>query len=376
MIGTAILQREARVALDVGEEAVFFRNPHLPRTRSEIALPLAMGDKVLGAITVQSAKERAFGPDDVSTLQAMADHLSVAIHNAQAVKELERANSEIVRTKTFEAIATATGETIHWVGNKAAPIPASVSRVTDDVSQYLALAIGLLDVAPPELRQHKFAQMLAEAQQDIVARGIELDEIRARLERQPFKRLRRTLNAASIFEDLDIIQAGADAILNIKEDLMGPARQRKVEVISLPKLLTGVVSSMGIPGDVVSTAFAEDLPPVQGDPTQLDRVFINLIKNALEAMHQVREKKLFIWARRSNEPGMVAVEIIDNGVGIPPEQIDKIWVAFYTTKGDRGGTGLGLSACLEIIRQSGGKIRVDSQVGDGTTFTVLLPAAE
>ncbi len=376
MIGTAILRREARVALDVGEEAVFFRNPHLPRTRSEAALPLVMGDKALGAITVQSAKERDFGPDDVNTLQAMADHLSVAIHNAQAVQELEQVNQEIVRTKTFEAIATATGEAIHWVGNKAAPIPASVSRVTEDVTQYLALAMGLVDQAPLELRQHKFAQLLTKAQQDITAQGIQLDEIWARLERQSLKRLCRTLNVESIFEDLDIIQAGADSILNIKEDLMGPARQRKVEVVSLRKLLLGVISSMGIPADVVSTAFAEDLPLARGDRTQLDRVFINLVKNAMEAMHQVQEKKLFIWARRSHEPGMVAVEIIDNGVGIPPEQIDKIWVAFYTTKGDRGGTGLGLSACLEIIKQSGGKIRVDSQVGDGTTFTVLLPVAK
>ncbi|MCP4516636.1 MAG: GAF domain-containing protein, partial [Delftia sp.] len=242
MIGTAIREREARVAVDVGEEAVFFRNPHLPRTRSEAALPLVMGAKALGAITVQSAKERDFGPDDVSTLQAMADHLSVAIHNAQAVQELERVNQEIVRTKTFEAIATATGEAIHWVGNKAAPIPASVSRVTEDVTQYLALAMGLVNQAPPELRQHKFAQLLTKAQQDITAQGIQLDEIWARLERQPLKRLCRMLNVGSIFEDLDIIQAGADSILNIKEDLMGPARQRKVEVVSLPKLLTGVVS--------------------------------------------------------------------------------------------------------------------------------------
>jgi two-component system cell cycle sensor histidine kinase/response regulator CckA len=69
-------------------------------------------------------------------------------------------------------------------------------------------------------------------------------------------------------------------------------------------------------------------------------------------------------------------KVTDNGPGIPPEDLEKIWVSFFTTKKDRGGTGLGLSACMEIINQSGGKIFVDSEEGKGTTFTILLPIAE
>src|SRR5512136_1234961 len=94
MIGAATGLREARIALDVGEEAVFFKNPHLPHTRSEMALPLVVGDDVLGAVTVQSVEERAFSDDDITTLQTMADHLAVAIRNAHLVKELERAHAE------------------------------------------------------------------------------------------------------------------------------------------------------------------------------------------------------------------------------------------------------------------------------------------
>jgi len=77
----------------------------------------------------------------------------------------------------------------------------------------------------------------------------------------------------------------------------------------------------------------------------------------------------------ADEPGFVVVDVTDSGHGIPPEMIDKIWVAFYTTKGDRGGTGLGLAACAQIIGQLGGKILVESEVGVGTTFSVLLPVA-
>jgi two-component system cell cycle sensor histidine kinase/response regulator CckA len=132
---------------------------------------------------------------------------------------------------------------------------------------------------------------------------------------------------------------------------------------------------MGSPREVVRLLFGDDLQPVRADPSQLDRVFINLIKNAMEAMYQTENKRLFIWGRAADTPGFVVVDVTDNGPGIPPDIIDKIWMAFYTTKGDRGGTGLGLAACAQIVGQLGGKIAVESDVGLGTTFSVLLPAA-
>ncbi len=373
-VGAVIRTHRAKMALS-GDGAVV-KTPFLPDTRSEMALPLIVGDRVLGAVSVQSTDERAFSHDDVTSLQTMADYLAIAIHNAQTVQKLEAANAELLRSKTFEMIATATGEAIHWVGNKAAPIPGSVARVREDLARYLALLHALLVDAPSELRESKFGQMLADATQVVAERGYNLAAMQAELDSLPLKRLRRALSVASIFEDLDIIQTGAAAILNIKEDLVGPARQRQLDLIHLPELLCDVVASMGIPSGVVRTLFAEDLPSVRADRRQLDQVFVNLVKNALEAMEAVEDKKLLLWARPSAEPGMVDVEVIDNGVGISPEQIDKIWVAFYTTKGHRGGTGLGLPACLEIIKQSGGKIRVESQPGEGTTFTVSLPAAK
>jgi len=374
MIGTAIRQRKARIALDVGEEPVHFKNPHLPHTRSEMALPLIAGNEVIGALTVQSVEEAAFSDDDVTALQAMADQLAVAINNARLLEELEAAHTELMRAKTFEAIATATGEAIHWVGNKAAPIPGSVARITEDFIRYMALANALVAQAPADLREHKFARLLTEAAEAIANRGDFLGDVRAELDTQPFKRLRKMLTVESIFEDLAIIESSARAILNIKEDLIGPARKREEEIISLADLLQKAVNSMGVPPDVLRTLFSDDLPPVRADPAQLDRVFINLIKNAVEAMEEVEEKKLFLWARQADEPGFVVVDVTDSGPGIPPELIDKIWVPFYTTKGDRGGTGLGLAACAQIVGQLGGKISVESEVGVGTTFSVLLPA--
>jgi GAF domain-containing protein len=90
MVGWATSKRRARVALDVGVEPVRFANPLLPQTRSEIALPLVVGEQVLGALDVQSTLSGAFAPVDVAVLQTMADQLAVALQNARLFDQTAR----------------------------------------------------------------------------------------------------------------------------------------------------------------------------------------------------------------------------------------------------------------------------------------------
>ncbi len=104
MIGQCVARAQARIALDVGLEAVRFDNPELPETRSEMALPLLSRGRCIGALTVQSTQEAAFSTDDVTTLQTMADQLAVAIENARLFQQLGeqlgilgRLNNEILR---------------------------------------------------------------------------------------------------------------------------------------------------------------------------------------------------------------------------------------------------------------------------------------
>jgi GAF domain-containing protein len=87
MVGAACARREARIALDVGEESVRFDNPLLPETRSEMALPLMVGDRVLGALDVQSTEPAAFSEEDVAALQLVADQVAVAVDNARKFSE-------------------------------------------------------------------------------------------------------------------------------------------------------------------------------------------------------------------------------------------------------------------------------------------------
>ena len=95
MIGQCVARGEARIALDVGEEAVRFDNPLLPETRSEMALPLRSRGQIIGAMTVQSTKEAAFDEPDIAVLQTMADQVAVAIDNARLFADAQAALEEM-----------------------------------------------------------------------------------------------------------------------------------------------------------------------------------------------------------------------------------------------------------------------------------------
>jgi len=103
-------------------------------------------------------------------------------------------------------------------------------------------------------------------------------------------------------------------------------------------------------------------------------VFLNIVLNALDAMP--KGGTLSISCNTTGDRELVSVEFADTGVGIPEHRISDIFNPFFTTKPDAKGTGLGLSVSLGIIRQHGGDMKVRSAVGQGTTFTVLLPVAK
>lgn len=95
MIGWATTHGKPRISQDVGQENIRFRNPHLPLTRSELALPLTTGKQVIGAISVQSTQMNAFDEDDITVLQSIADSLSIALENARLFQEFEKSLREI-----------------------------------------------------------------------------------------------------------------------------------------------------------------------------------------------------------------------------------------------------------------------------------------
>jgi len=373
MIGRSVLTQQAQIALDVAGEESRFRNPYLPDTRSEMALPLIVNSISVGAVTVQSNELNAFNEEDVTSLQAMADQVAIAINNAKLMKDLETANTELLRTKTYEAIATATGEAIHWVGNKAAPIPGSVSRVREDVQYLLALAAQL---KTSELENASLQAAVQTVREEAEAAGLDLNKILEEMSTMKPNRLQSLVSVESLMEDLDIAENSANTILEIKEGLIGPARQRNDAPVSLSEMITNTVEGMGLPHDAVEMKWSEDMPLAHVDARQVEQVFNNLIKNAWEALtlSNTPDPKIYVDGRRDANMDFVLVSVKDNGPGIPKDIQEKIWVSFFTTKGGKGGTGLGLSAVMQIVSQHGGKIWLESEPGHGATFFVHLPA--
>jgi two-component system NtrC family sensor kinase len=116
---------------------------------------------------------------------------------------------------------------------------------------------------------------------------------------------------------------------------------------------------------------ADDLPKIKADPAQLNQVLVNLVVNAVHAM---AEGGTLTISTRS-EDGTVMLVIGDTGVGISEEMIDKIFLPFFTTKEIDEGTGLGLAVVHGIVTSHGGSIKVESQPGKGSRFTVHLPTS-
>jgi PAS domain S-box-containing protein len=125
----------------------------------------------------------------------------------------------------------------------------------------------------------------------------------------------------------------------------------------------------------LSQDLAEDLPPVVADPAQLQQVLLNLLVNAEQAIRQGSGEGS-IRVRTGKTPrGRISFEILDSGPGIPQEIIPRIFDPFFSTKPSGAGTGLGLSITCGIVKEHGGEIFVQSQLGHGAKFTVELPAA-
>ncbi|MFN3476423.1 MAG: sensor histidine kinase [Candidatus Methylomirabilales bacterium] len=147
-------------------------------------------------------------------------------------------------------------------------------------------------------------------------------------------------------------------------------------VQGLLDLIAPILSRKGV---AVSTAFTPSLPSVTGDQAQLQQVFLNLIANALDAMPEggtLRVMTRQVASDQGSATGdtdFVEMSVADTGRGIPPEHLDRIFEPFFTTKEIGKGTGLGLAICQRIVKAHGGRIEVESRVGVGTTFSILLP---
>ena len=179
-------------------------------------------------------------------------------------------------------------------------------------------------------------------------------------------------------EDLAIIAKEANRCRDIVRGLLDFARQRKLQVhdIDLNQIIHEAIEAVRKQPYFYRVQLIQDLSPdlprMSGDPVQLKEVFINILSNAGEAMPAggtVRIDSRF----HNHGGGSIQVAIQDTGEGIPRENLDKIFMPFFTTKKVGQGTGLGLAIAYGIIKMHRGKIEVQSILGEGTKFVIQLP---
>ncbi len=185
--------------------------------------------------------------------------------------------------------------------------------------------------------------------------------------------------ASELNEDLATIHRQAERASRIIEGFLELSRQRDkaVALLDINQLVENTLLLIGEQmrkdGINVRTELDRSLAQVNGDATALERVLVNLLSNARDAMPQGGQ--VTIESREVGEsPGWLHLIIADSGPGISPDALKRIFELLYTTK--PSGTGLGLWMSRRIIQEHNGRIEVESEPGRGTTFTIKLPAAE
>jgi two-component system, NtrC family, sensor kinase len=182
---------------------------------------------------------------------------------------------------------------------------------------------------------------------------------------------------------LNVIVAQIERISSFVRQLLTLARRPEFRprTVSLNDVVRRVWETTGTqenPSDItVRLDLAEDLPPVLGDPDQLQQVLLNLTVNAIQALEGPGQVTLgtHFAPPLPGQHGRVEARVTDSGPGITPEDEPHIFDPFFTTKGAVGGTGLGLAISREIVSSHGGDLRVESTPGGGSCFIMSLPSA-
>ncbi|MBF0296133.1 MAG: hypothetical protein HQL96_13165 [Magnetococcales bacterium] len=180
---------------------------------------------------------------------------------------------------------------------------------------------------------------------------------------------------------LESIRDNSRRITGIVNNLKHMARPDTGEQryrVELHKVLRNVVSLLQHPikrhTDHFEVTLPDDLPELTGNPLQLEQLFLNLLLNALESLHD-RKGRVALDGFPSEDGKWVIVHVMDEGAGMTRQEMADMFTPFFTTKAAQGGIGMGLSIVWDIVQRHGGAIQADSQPGAGTTITVRLPTA-
>ena len=278
---------------------------------------------------------------------------------SQTLKRLKESEAQLVQSEKMSSLGQMVAGVAHEINSPLAYVKNSVTTVRDrmpDLHDALAQTERLLAILQSESPDPAEVAQIFEI-------------LEARLGR---------LHRERILEDLDGLTRdglhGIEQIVDLVKNLKNFSRLDRSKVASF-NVNEGVQATLLIAKSSLRKIDIEkrlgDIPSITCSPSQVNQVLLNLVTNSAQAMDKPRGR--IIVSTRIAGPAEIAIEVEDNGKGIPPEALPKIFDPFFTTKEVGKGTGLGLSIAYKIVTQHGGRIDVRSTVGVGTTVTVTLP---
>ncbi|MFC1920334.1 histidine kinase N-terminal 7TM domain-containing protein [Chloroflexota bacterium] len=276
-------------------------------------------------------------------------------------------------------IVMQTGETSHYY-------ILHISSLKDTKGNFMGRMINLIDNT--EYRQMEIQRKELENQTQLMSRLSTVGEMAAGIAHEVSNPLGTVLGYAELLlkrdipddirDDLEIIDKGAKRAASILERLLSFAGQQngEHELLNINSIIESTIEfrkhSLTSNNITVTKQFDNRLPQTTASSIQLQEVFLNLLMNAESSIMEARNKG-GITIISETKGAKIHVSFIDDGTGISQENKEKIFNPFFTTKKVGEGTGLGLSICHGIISSHGGEISVESEPGNGSTFTISLP---
>jgi PAS domain S-box-containing protein len=193
------------------------------------------------------------------------------------------------------------------------------------------------------------------------------------LQQEPFPEQR----LSDLRNYISYLQSETERCANISRNLLDFSRQSEIEIREndineiLDKTLTILQHRAGLDEIKIHTDYAAELPFLSCDFKRLQQAFVNILWNAIEAMPE--GGTLTVTSNFDQDKDRIEIQVSDTGIGIPEDDMDRIFEPFFTSKADGKGVGLGLSVAYGIIRQHQGEIHIHSKVGEGTRFSIQLP---
>jgi signal transduction histidine kinase len=327
IVGHVAATGEPFVTNNVDDVVFFKRNPLLPETQYEIAVPIKIENEVIGVLDIQQIPPHRLSDHDLQLMTAIADQLAAVLQKANLYGILQKAlqQEQMIRSQLIQS------ERLALVGR----LLASVSHELNNPLQAIQNALFLL-------KEEK--NLSAQARQD-----------------------------------LDVILSEAERMAALIERLRSayrPIRMKDFQPVDLNSLIEDVhtlISTHMRHKKIVFEFFPDpDLVEVSGLPDQLRQVVLNLFLNAIEIMQPGGQ--LIVWTRNLLDTNEALLTVKDSGPGIDDEILPQIFDAFITTK--HTGTGLGLTITHDIIQQHHGRITAENDPQGGAVFNVWLPIGE